>query len=212
MLTTYDFDPKFASSYKAKPDAPHINILINEPVIIKVLDFTAASASKFSEDMSHAHSTGQEVIPIVCDSFGGHVHALITMIDIINNATIPVATAVQGKAMSCGAILASCGQKGLRFMGEHARMMIHDVSSMSTGKAGELQASAKEIETLNKFIFSILSKNAGVDKNYFENILQDRGRSNWYMGAKEAKKHKLIDKVGLPKFKISVNMKQEFGV
>ena len=63
----------------------------------------------------------------------GEVYSLMAMISVIKHAEIPVATIVEGKAMSCGAILFSFGEEGKRFMCPHATLMIHDVSSMDRG-------------------------------------------------------------------------------
>ena len=60
------------------------------------------------------------------------------MISSIKTSKIPVATIVQGKAMSCGAILFSFGEEGRRFMDPNATLMIHDVSSGQLGKVEEV--------------------------------------------------------------------------
>ena len=71
------------------------------PVIIKVNKFDEKSASDFATKMSMAHSTGQKIIPVVIDSYGGQVYALMAMIASIRASELPVATIVEGKAMSC---------------------------------------------------------------------------------------------------------------
>ena len=116
------------------------------PVIIRVNEFTEKSARDFGQKMAMAQSTGQDVIPILIDSYGGQVYSLLSMISDINHSDIPVATIAQGKAMSCGAVLLTCGAPGLRFMDEHATVMIHDVSSMSWGKVEEIKADASECD------------------------------------------------------------------
>ena len=85
--------------------------LNRSPVIIRVNKFDEKSAQEFSEKMSDAHNTGQPVIPIVIDSYGGQVYSLMAMISEIEHAELPVATIVEGKAMSCGAILFSLEQR-----------------------------------------------------------------------------------------------------
>ena len=66
----------------------------------------------------------------------------MAMISAIKHSELPVSTIVEGKAMSCGAILFSFGEQGLRFMDPDATLMIHDVSSMEYGKVEEIKASA----------------------------------------------------------------------
>ena len=105
--------------------------LIEEPVIIRVKEFTEDSADEFEQDMSKAHNTGQPLVPIIIDSYGGQVYSLLSMISDIQNSDIPVATICVGKAMSCGAVLLSCGNDGMRYCDANSSVMIHDVSSMA---------------------------------------------------------------------------------
>ena len=50
------------------------------PVIITVNKFDEKSAKDFQQQIAQAHNTGQKVIPVVIDSYGGQVSSLMTMI------------------------------------------------------------------------------------------------------------------------------------
>ena len=178
--------------------------LRNNPVIIRVNKFTEESAADFATQMSVAHNTGQSVIPIVIDSYGGQVYSLMSMISAIRSAEIPVATIVEGKAMSCGAILFSCGNEGLRFVAPESTIMIHDVSSGAFGKNEEIQSNAKETKRLNKLVYEIMADNCRQKRDFFTKEVQNRGREDWYITPKKAKKLGLADHIGLPKLDISV--------
>ena len=97
------------------------------PVVIRVNKFDEKSAEDFSKSVARAQNTGQPVLPIIIDRYGGQVYSLMSMISDIQHSRIPVATIVQGKAMSCGAILFSFGVDGMRYMDPDATVMIHDV-------------------------------------------------------------------------------------
>ena len=88
--------------------------LINNHVIVRVNKFDEDAAKEFQAKIAQAHNTGQTVIPVVIDSYGGQVYSLMSMISGIQHAEIPVATVVEGKAMSCGAILFSFGHSIIR--------------------------------------------------------------------------------------------------
>ena len=133
--------------------------LRHNPIMIRVNKFTEESAAEFATKMALAHNTGQSIIPVVIDSYGGQVYSLMSMISSINASEIPVATIVEGKAMSCGVILFSCGHEGLRFVTPEATLMIHDVSAGAYGKNEEIQSSAKETNRLNQMIYTILADN-----------------------------------------------------
>ena len=180
--------------------------LRQNPVIITVNDFTEESAQNFHAEMCLAHNSGQKVIPVEIDSYGGQVYALMSMIGAIKNARLPVATIVQGKAMSCGAILASFGSDGLRFMDKDATLMIHDVSSYAVGKIEELKADAREAERLNTKVYTMMARNCGKPDDYFTKIIHDKGHSDWFLEAEEAKEHKLIDHIRIPEMIIKVSV------
>ena len=82
------------------------------PVIVRVNKFTENSAKSFIKKWRWLGS-GQKVIPIVIDSYGGQVYSLMSMISAIESADLPVATIVEGKAMSCGAVLLTFGEQGI---------------------------------------------------------------------------------------------------
>ena len=103
--------------------------LRKSPIIVRVNKFDEESSKKFASEVAQAHNTGQKVIPIVIDSYGGQVYSLMTMIAAIKDAELPIATIVEGKAMSCGAVLLTFGDEGMRFADPNATVMIHDVSS-----------------------------------------------------------------------------------
>ena len=184
--------------------------LRKSPLIIRVNKFDEESAKKFSDEIALAHNTGQDVIPIVIDSYGGQVYSLMAMISAIKHAELPVATIVEGKAMSCGAILFSFGEQGRRFMDPDATLMIHDVSSMDMGKVEELKASAKEADRLNKIVYKMMAQNCGKADDYFMKIVDKKKHADWFLDAKQAKRHGLANHIRVPKFNISVDVAIDF--
>lgn len=176
------------------------------PVIIRVNRFDEKSAAEFANKMASAHNTGQKVIPVVIDSYGGQVYSLMSMIASIKSSELPVATIVEGKAMSCGVILFSCGTEGYRYISDDATLMIHDVSSGSWGKNSEIQASAKETERLNDKIYEILAENSNKSRKWFHKKLNKKGRADWFIEAEEAIDLGLADQIGLPKLEIKVKL------
>ena len=64
-------------------------------------------------------------------------------------------------------VLFSFGNEGLRYMDQHATVMIHDVSSGGFGKIEELKADVKEAERLNKKLYYMMAENCGKNKTYF---------------------------------------------
>ena len=192
--------------FKKDPMIKDLDLHDSFPVIIRVRSFTEAAAKEFSSLMMRAHNTGQTVIPIIIDSYGGQVYSLMSMISDIKNSRLPVATIVQGKAMSCGAILFSFGQEGMRYMDEDSTVMIHDVSSMGWGKVEEIKADAAEAERLNKKIFHMMAKNCGKNKKYFLDLIHEKGHADWYLDSDECLEHNLVNKVEVPTMNVEVSV------
>ena len=180
--------------------------LRNDPVVITVNEFTEESANEFAVLVSAAQNTGQKVIPVVIDSYGGQAYALLSMIGTIKSSTVPIATIVKGKAMSCGALLASFGEEGLRFMDRDAVIMIHDVSSSAFGKVEELMSDAREAERLNKKLYTMMARNCGKPDDYFLNLIHDKGHADWFLESDEAKEHNLVQQLRVPTLKGKVTV------
>tara|TARA_R100001510_G_C7653216_1_gene211295 strand:+ start:2042 stop:2644 length:603 start_codon:yes stop_codon:yes gene_type:complete len=184
--------------------------LKHQPVIIRVNKFDEKAAQDFNSKMASAQSTGQKVVPVVIDSYGGQVYSLMSMISAIKSSEIPVATIVEGKAMSCGAVLLSFGEQGMRFADEDATIMIHDVSSGGRGKIEELKADVAEADRLDEKIFTMMARNCGKKDDYFKKKVFNKKHADWFMDAKEAKTHGLVNHIRVPKMTVKVNVDIDF--
>ena len=184
--------------------------LRKQPMMIRVNKFDEESAKKFAMEMGQAHNTGQKIIPVIIDSYGGQVYSLMSMISAIKHAEIPVATIVEGKAMSCGAVLFSFGEEGYRFMDPNATVMIHDVSSMEWGKVEEMKAGAAEADRLNTIIYTMMAQNCGKKDDYFMKIVDKKKHADWFLDAAEAKKHNMANQLRVPKLAIKVSVDIDF--
>ena len=181
-----------------------------KPIIVKVNKFDEESAEKFVRSIGAAHNTGQKIIPVIVDSFGGTVYSLMAMISAIKGSDLPIATIVQGKAMSCGAVLTTFGEDGYRYADPDATVMIHDVSSSARGKIEELKADTREAERLNERIYTMMAQNCGKADDYFLEIVTQKKHADWFMDAKEAKKHNLVNHLRVPKLTVSIDVNMKF--
>jgi len=176
-------------------------------LIVYVNHFTEASAKDFYTHFSKAHESGQSIIPIVIDSYGGAVDSLISMIDVIKSSEKPVATVCMGKAMSCGSVLLSCGNEGMRYMAPNSRVMIHNVASMAIGKTEHLKRTVQETERIEKVIFDIMDQNCGQRRGFFKDKIKDN--LDLYLTAHECKKYNLINHIRVPKFNTKITVETE---
>lgn len=178
-----------------------------DPIVIRVNKFNEESSAEFIDQMSRAQNTGQTVVPVVIDSYGGQVYSLMSMISAIRASKIPVATIVEGKAMSCGALLFSFGAEGMRYMDPDATLMIHDVSGVAFGKVEDLKVDAKEADRLNKKVYEMMARNCGKTSDYFLKLVHEKGHADWFLDAQEAKSHNLANELRLPTLTCKVDLK-----
>jgi len=189
---------------KIKPEA------IEKPVIIRISEFDEESVSKFSDDISKAHNTGQEIIPIVIDSYGGSIYDVMSIISEIENSHLLIATIVVGKAMSAGALLLTYGTEGYRYVDQNATIMIHEISANTYGKNEDVKSDAKEIARLNKFAFGKMARNCGHKPNYFLEMCHSNKNADCYLTPQQAKKHNLANHVKIPEFITTVTVETKF--
>lgn len=185
--------------------------LIDEPKIIRVNEFDEESLEDFERDMDVANATGQPVIPIVIDSYGGSVYACLGFIAAIESARVPVATILTAKAMSAGAVLFCFGTDGYRYMHPHARMMFHDMSAGSVGKTEEIKADAKNLEYLNTTMFARVSMQLGHKPRFLQDLIEANRNADWFLSAKEAKRLNIANHLRVPYFETEISMKMTFN-
>lgn len=186
--------------------------LFQMPHIIQVRgEFSEEMAEDFAHAFNAAENTGQEIIPVVIDSYGGDVYALMSMIDVMQASTKTVATIVTGKAMSAGAVLLTCGTEGYRFASPNATVMIHSAWETGlSGNADEVKVGADELMRLNKRLLEVMAKNCGQEKDYFTKIMVQKKNTDWYIQAKDALKHNIVNHVRVPEFTVNVGMSVQF--
>jgi ATP-dependent Clp protease protease subunit len=167
---------------------------------IWVIEFNSDSVKEFYEQFTeweNNHLT--DTIPVYVNSFGGQVHSLIAMRDLIKTSIKPVATVCVGKAMSCGASLLASGVKGMRFASPDSRILIHQVSSMTLGKASDIKADAVQVQDLNDMMMRNLASDTGNSVDKLKKEIKHRENADWTLTAEEAIKWGIIDGIGIPR-------------
>jgi len=130
-------------------------------------------------------------INIFLNSPGGCVNSGLAIYDAMQFVSCDVSTYCFGLAASMGAVLLSAGEKGKRFALPNARIMIHQPSSWTQGKAVDMEIHVKETNLLKRKLNEILAFHTGQP---IEIIQKDTDR-DFYMGSEEAVKYGLVDKV-----------------
>jgi len=141
-------------------------------------------------------SVEKKDITLYINSPGGSVLCGLGIVDLMNYIKSDVATVNIGMCASMASILLSSGTKGKRSSLVYSKVMIHQVSSGSSGHIEDNRISQMEAEKYNYILFKMLSKNTG---RTFDEVLEGARRDHW-LNSDEALKFGLIDEViGLDK-------------
>lgn len=130
-------------------------------------------------------------IKLYVNSPGGSVTSTLAIIDTMEYIKPDVSTICIGIAASGGAIVLSSGTKGKRMALPNAEVMIHQPLGGIEGQASDIAITAKHILKTKENLNKILSKNTGQSLSQIE---KDSDR-DYYMGADDAKKYGVIDKI-----------------
>ena len=150
-----------------------------------------ALATDICAQINYLSAQSNEDIYVIIQSPGGSVSAGMSILDTMNSCKCRIATIVMGEAASMGALLSSSGNKGMRFIGENAEMMIHQPLGGVSGQASDIERTAVHIGKIKKRIHEMLSKNTG---RSLEQICQDCDRDHW-LDAEEAIEYGLADAI-----------------
>lgn len=130
-------------------------------------------------------------IQIYINSPGGSVYAGLGIYDTMQFIKPDVATICTGMAASMGAVLLCAGAAGKRSGLPHSRVMIHQPLGGVQGQASDIEITAREIVTLKKELYDIISKHSGQP---YEKLVEDSDRDFW-LKADRAKEYGMIDEV-----------------
>jgi len=141
-------------------------------------------------------STEKRDITLYINSPGGSVLCGLGIVDLMNYISSDVATVNIGMCASMASILLSSGTKGKRSSLVYSKVMIHQVSSGSSGHIEDNRISQMESEKYNYILFKILAQNTG---KKFDEVLEGARRDHW-LNSDESLKFGLIDEIiGLDK-------------
>lgn len=130
-------------------------------------------------------------ITLYIHSPGGHVTAGLAIYDTMQVIKPDVATVCVGIAASMGAVLLAGGAKGKRFALPNAEVMIHQPLGGTEGQASDIRIHAEHIIKTKDRLNKILAKHTSQP---LDRIEKDTDR-DYFMGAEEAVKYGLVDKV-----------------
>lgn len=155
---------------------------------------TDKSAEMIVERMLFLEATDPgKPIYFFINSPGGVITSGMAIYDVMRMISSPVYTITMGMAASMGAILLTVGEKGHRYVFEHAKVMIHQplISGQIIAPAIDIKIHAEEIKKTREELNRILAETTGQPLSRVE---KDTDR-DYYLDGKGAVEYGLADKV-----------------
>lgn len=141
--------------------------------------------------INHLASLSREDIVLVIQSPGGSVTAGNAILDTMRACACDISTVVLGEAASMGAVLASSGTKGKRYIGPNSEMMIHQALGGASGQTADILRTADHIKKVNRRLYTVIADNTG--KSYAQ-ICEDCDR-DYFLDSGEAIAYGLVDHI-----------------
>jgi ATP-dependent Clp protease protease subunit len=130
-------------------------------------------------------------IKVYVNSPGGVADDGFALYDLFRFVRAPVYTIVTGMAASAATILMLGAERGRRLIMPHARVMLHQPSTMIRGTAADIAVSAKELIRLRKKANDLYARETG---RTVEQIEKELARDYW-LSADEALQYRIVDRV-----------------
>ena len=156
----------------------------NQRIVMLHGDVTEYSVSQVMAHVMHLATGSQKPIKLIVSSYGGAVHEMFGLIDLLRTIECPVHTVGLGKIMSAGTVIMAAGAKGSRAIGSTTRVMLHPMSGAAMGTLFQMENELKEARAMQDTIEKILLRDTTMTKKQLTDIMK-LGHDH-YISAQEA--------------------------
>jgi ATP-dependent Clp protease protease subunit len=166
--------------------------LLDDRIIFLSTDIDDYVCNIIKAQLLYLETESDEDIKIYIDSGGGSVYSGLGLLDVMDFIKPDIITVNTGLAASMAAVILCSGTKGKRKALKRSRTMIHQpLGYTGYAQASDMEIEAKEINSLKKELYEIISENSG---QTYDKVYKDSDRDYW-MSAIEAKKYGMIDEI-----------------
>lgn len=118
-----------------------------------------------------AATFGTEPIPIYLHltTNGGEIHAAFSVVDTINQMSVPVYTIVDGFVASAGTLISLAGKK--RFISKNAYMLLHELRSGVWGKMSSIEEEMENLKKVMEHITKYYQEKTKMSRKALEKLL-----------------------------------------
>jgi ATP-dependent protease ClpP protease subunit len=129
------------------------------------------------------------IIDLHINTCGGSIPAAFAAVDIIRNLKSDVHTYVDGGVASAGTLLSVVGKK--RYMGQHAQLLIHQLSSEMYGKYAEMVDTMYNCTNVMEMLKNFYKKYTKIPSKKFDEII----KKDIWLSAEECLQYGIIDEI-----------------
>jgi ATP-dependent Clp protease protease subunit len=166
--------------------------LLDDRIIFLSTDVDDYVCNIIKAQLLYLEMESDKDIKIYIDSGGGSVYSGLGLLDVMDFVKPEIITVNTGLAASMAAVILCSGTKGKRKALRRSRTMIHQpLGYTGYAQATDMEIEAKEINSLKKELYEIISENTG---QVYDKVYKDSERDYW-MTATEAKKYGMIDEI-----------------
>lgn len=105
-------------------------------------------------------------IQLHIQSFGGSIHDMWALIDIMETSPTPIITYCSGMCMSAAAMIFLAGH--IRCMYKHSTIMFHQLSSFMVGKYEDIKLEQVNLDDMHKQMIKFIKKHTNLNKKFYE--------------------------------------------
>jgi ATP-dependent Clp protease protease subunit len=131
----------------------------------------------------------ESTIHLHLNTFGGSIFAAFSTVDTIRRLKSKVHTHIDGSVASAGTLVSAIGSK--RYMGQHAHLLIHQLSSGVYGKFSEMEDEIFNCTNLMKLLKDFYKKNTKLPMKKLDELLK---RDIW-LNAEECLQYGIVDEI-----------------
>jgi|TARA_R110002110_G_scaffold248495_5_gene464674 ATP-dependent Clp endopeptidase proteolytic subunit ClpP len=129
------------------------------------------------------------IIHLHINTYGGGIFAAFSTVDAIRNLKSKVYTYADGSVASAGTLLLAVGDK--RFVGKHAHVLIHQLSSGMYGKFSEIEDEMYNLINLMKLLKKFYKEHTKIPMKNLDTLL----KKDLWMEADECVRLGIVDEI-----------------
>jgi ATP-dependent Clp protease protease subunit len=169
---------------------------VNDPdgrLVYLTGDVSEISIAIVQQRLLQLAAQSREPIHLVVSTYGGAVHEMFSLYDVMKFVPCPVHTVALGKVMSAGSLILAAGTKGKRLIGASTRVMIHSLSSGIMGNLFEMINEVDEVKKLQDMYVERMVKETKMSEKQIRGMLSSK--LDCILSAEQAIEMGIVDKV-----------------